>query len=107
MDKKPSTVTIREDGISMIFIAHNEWKRLTESNFSSIQGYRIVCMFNGSGGVYQILKDMTLEALYHDNFKFLKVVTDEETGKCILYIMDIPADEAKQLIDIRNAIWEN
>jgi hypothetical protein len=98
---------ILEEDNKMLFATQHEWSRLIGEQFKLIRGYMIISMSSGSGGVFQVLRDYNPFHFPEANFKLLKITTDEETGKVIMYVMDITSAEAEQFKTIQNSLWEN
>ena len=100
-------ITVFEEDGSMIFATRHEWDRLREDDFGSLKGFVVLGLFCGSGGVFQVLRDCNPVNFPRIEYKLLKATTDDETGKCILYVMDISEAEADNLLKIRDTLWEN
>ncbi len=102
MESEESKVIIEDaDGIT-IAIRH-DWRRFREDELSTLTTYTIVGNAVGSGGIYQVLRNINpLDFLQRvsNEFMLVKYVTDEETGKVIVLAVKISSDEATAIINM-------
>ena len=113
MEHKAETSTdiisiVSEPG-AMVFATRKEWRELPEVCLNELQQHEAVTVFKGTSGVFFLMRNNSPDQIFKDDgnaFRLVKITVDEETGKQIIFIMNLSRAEAAQLMHNRLTLWE-
>ena len=113
MEHKTETNTdiisiVSEPG-ALVFATRKEWRELPEVCLDELLHHEAVNVFKGTASVFFLMRNNSPDGIFKDDgnaFRLVKIAVDEETGKQILFIMNLSRAEALQLMDNRLTLWE-
>ena len=109
MDSKTiDTMTLISNQDGLTFAVMRNWHHLPSDDLSALEGYVVVRTMITAGSVYLTIRNMNPQCwqLNHEDIKFLKITTNEETGKLDFFLMDLTASEAEQIRHFPIALWD-
>ena len=102
-------VAIMTEPGALSFCTRKEWRELPEICLGELARHETVMAFNGASSVFFLLRDMDPCEYLNDTgnaFQLVKIAVDKETGKQILFIMNLSRAEAALLMNNRLTLWE-
>lgn len=112
MEHKAETSTdiisiVSEPG-ALVFATRKEWRELPEVCLDELQQHETVNLFYGKNCVFFLMRNHNPGEFFKDGlaFRLVKITVAEETGKQIIFIMNLSRAEAAQLMHNRLTLWE-
>lgn len=102
------TLTLISEPDSLTFACRKEWHWLPADSLAAVHGYAVIGNMVSTGSVYILLKNMNPLSWKPniDDYKLLKIMTDEETGKVDFFTIDLNQAEANQVMSHQLTLWE-
>ena len=103
----PEIMSVITEPGALTFVTRKEWQRLPECCLGEIAQHETVIVFNGTGSIFLLLRNLNpVEYLKDINaYRLVRISIDEE-GKQIFSIMNLSWAEANQLQRNRLTLWE-